>query len=183
MTRLYIDTEFLEDGATIELISIGLVSEGGHHFYGINREAPLHRIAKHDWLLEHVVPSLPLKRWNGVFMWGLEWDEEHPDSGFLGSKKDLAEGVRKFITQFASPQLFGWYSAYDHVALAQLWGRMIDLPEGVPMYTGDLKQEAVRLGNPKLPGQLAGEHNALEDARWNRRVHEYLMYLEAKRGN
>lgn len=181
MTKIYMDWEFLEDGQTIEPISVGLVSEGGHHFYGVNWDAPLERVASDPWLMANVVPSLPLRE--GPTAVGLEWDPLHPDIKFLVSRKNLAEGVRRFITQFAAPQLWGWYSAYDHVCLAQLWGRMIDLPEGIPMYTADLKQEAVRLGNPVLPEQLGGEHNALDDARWNRRAHEYLQGLEAKREN
>lgn len=180
MTNLYMDWEFLEDGRTIAPISVGMVSEGGHHFYGINQDAPLDRIARDPWLMANVVPSLPLAVYTDKW---LEWDHLHPDFPFVQSREDLAEGVRKFITQFASPQLWGYYSAYDHVCLAQLWGRMVDLPDGVPMYTGDLKQEAVRLGNPMLLEQLTGEHNALEDARWNRRVHEYLQVLEARRGH
>jgi hypothetical protein len=180
VTNLYTDWEFLEDGVTIDPISNGMVSEGGHHFYGINRDAPLDRIAREPWLMANVVPSLPIRvlsdRW-------LEWDDCHPDYPYVVPRKELAEGVRKFITQFASPQLWGWYSSYDHVCMAQLWGRMIDLPKGLPMWTADLKQEAVRLGNPKLPEQLTGEHHPLEDARWNRRVHEYLQWLEAKRGS
>ena len=57
------------------------------------------------------------------------------------------------------------YGAYDHVVLCQLFGRMIDLPDGVPMFTNDLQQELRRRGNPPLPEQAAGVHNALEDAR------------------
>lgn len=41
-------------------------------------------------------------------------------------------------------QLYGYYSAYDHVALCWLFGKMIDLPKGFPMYTIDLKQELDR---------------------------------------
>ena len=37
-------------------------------------------------------------------------------------------------------QLYGYYSAYDHVVLSWLFGKMIDLPKGFPMYTIDLKQ-------------------------------------------
>jgi hypothetical protein len=44
---------------------------------------------------------------------------------------------------------------------------MTDLPEGVPMWTHDLRQEAERLGvaglMPGMPG--AAGHNALDDAR------------------
>jgi hypothetical protein len=41
---------------------------------------------------------------------------------------------------------------------------MIDLPDGVPMWTNDIQQEAVRLGIA-LPEQAQGQHNALADAR------------------
>ena len=34
--RYYLDTEFIEDGKTIDLISIGLVSEDGREYYAIN---------------------------------------------------------------------------------------------------------------------------------------------------
>ena len=47
----------------------------------------------------------------------------------------------------------------------RLFGRMIDLPEGVRTWTNDLKQEAERPRNPdppSLPG--ATEQNALSDA-------------------
>jgi hypothetical protein len=44
---------------------------------------------------------------------------------------------------------------------------MIGLPKGVPMWTNDLRQEAERLGNPDLPEQAEGEHNALADALHN----------------
>lgn len=37
-------------------------------------------------------------------------------------------------------QFYGYYSAYDHVALCWLFGKMMDLPESFPMYTFDLKQ-------------------------------------------
>jgi hypothetical protein len=106
----------------------------------------------------------------------------------------IANEVRDFIRQSALwdlqephpkpevPQLWAWYGAYDHVALCQLWGRMIDLPKGVPMWTNDLKQECERLGNPQVPQQASGEHNALADARHNRVIDEFLAGLRAKAG-
>jgi len=42
-------------------------------------------------------------------------------------------------------KLYGYYSAYDHVALCWLFGKMIDLPNGFPMYTIDLQQELDRI--------------------------------------
>ena len=42
------------------------------------------------------------------------------------------------------------------------------------MWTNDLKQEAERLGNPQVPEQATGEHNALADARHNREIARFL---------
>ena len=51
---------------------------------------------------------------------------------------------------------------------------MMDLPKGFPMYCRDLKQLADSKGNPRLPKQESTEHNALEDARWNKQAYEFL---------
>ena len=51
---------------------------------------------------------------------------------------------------------------------------MVSLPNGVPMWTNDLKQEAQRLGNPQVPQQDHGQHNALADARHNKVIAEFL---------
>ena len=59
MTRYAYDCEFLEDGKTIELISIGIVADDGRDYYAVNRDAPWKRIKKHEWLVANVVPSLP----------------------------------------------------------------------------------------------------------------------------
>jgi hypothetical protein len=53
---------------------------------------------------------------------------------------------------------------------------MIDLPDGVPMFTHDIQQERSRLGLAwdDLPQQESGEHNALADARHNQTVRRWL---------
>lgn len=58
--------------------------------------------------------------------------------------------------------------------LCQLYGPMIDLPKGWPMYCRDLKQLLDDRGNPKMPKPLK-EHNALSDAQWNWWVYRKLM--------
>jgi hypothetical protein len=167
------DCEFLEDGETIKLISIAIVAEDGEFFYAINEDMPFSSISKHKWLMTHVMPSLPVRRG-----YNSPWDTEHPDFQFVMPRTDIAEGARKFITRYTDPRLWAWYGAYDHVALCQLWGRMIDLPHGVPMFTNDLKQEAVRLGSPRLPEQPSGAHNALQDAWHNQTVRRFLRNYE-----
>ena len=45
------------------------------------------------------------------------------------------------------------------------------------MYCNDIKQLAQSLGNPKLPAQGKGEHDALCDAKWNKSAHAFLVEL------
>jgi hypothetical protein len=63
-------------------------------------------------------------------------------------------------------ELWAWYAAYDHVALAQLWGPMTALPREIPRFTKDLRQLWDDHGQPPLP-TMAGRHDALVDARHN----------------
>ena len=185
--RIYYDTEFLEDGHTVELISIGMVAEDGCELYAVNEEinaGPLHdRICKHRWLMENVVPSLPLRKSNGH---GKHSSGVNAYSGYFFLDLDdntvmplrmIRNQVREFIQATPDVELWAWYAAYDHVALAQLFGRMIDLPDGVPMWTNDLRQEVHRLGNPELPEQADGVHNALADARHNLVLVQHLAEL------
>lgn len=172
MTRLFYDTEFLDTGCTIDLISIGIVSEDGREYYAVNSEAAWCDIREHAWLVEHVLPSLPRFGEHGPWV---------PDPGHVSvrPRRVIANEVREFIQATEDPELWAWYAAYDHVALAQLWGPMVNLPKGVPMYTCDLKQEVSRRGNPRLPKQESGEHNALADARQVRAWWEYLEGLDS----
>lgn len=165
MTLIAYDTEFLEDGRTIELISIGMVAEDGRELYAVNADMPVRRIRKHPWLMANVVPSLPKAHGDARLYQPNRWLFNYSDP-CVYKRTQIAGMVRRFIQATPDPQLWAWYGAYDHVALAQLWGRMIALPKGVPMWTNDLKQEAERLGNPELPAlNGAIEHNALHDAR------------------
>lgn len=153
--KYFYDTEFLEDGHTINLISIGIVAEDGREYYAVNQDADWGRIALNDWLCENVAPHLP------------PYSEWKP-------KAQIRDEVRAFLLHDGSPELWAWYAAYDHVALAQLFGTMMDLPEGVPMWTNDLRQEVHRRGEVTLPAQTEGEHDALADARHVSRMHAWV---------
>lgn len=182
--RVFYDTEFLEDGRTIELISIGMVAEDGRELYLVNRDAPLHRkwwspwrksrIERHPWLMQNVVPHLPQPHGDWINQMPKRWliDFASPD---VVPKPRIAAAVRRFLGATPAAELWAWYGAYDHVVLSQLWGPMVDHPAGVPMWTNDLKQEAVRLGSPQLPKQEGAEHNALADARWVRDSYRFLQ--------
>lgn len=156
MTDICYDTEFIEDGQTIDLISIGMVREDGAEYYAVNSGMPLMRIWKNEWLRANVLPSLPVRDLVSL-------DMTRPE---VKPRQVIANEAREFITAAPDPQLWADWAAYDHVVLCQLWGTMVNLPEGIPMWTHDLRQELERLGNPELPPMPgANEHNALSDAR------------------
>jgi hypothetical protein len=162
--RCFYDCEFLEDGKTVELISIGIVAEDGRELYLVNRDAPWKRIKKDDWLMANVVPSLPQPHGDWINHMPKSWPIDFHD-GAVQDRSVIAAAVRDFLQATPDLELWANYGAYDFVALCQLFGRMIDLPDGVPMFTHDLQQELRRLGNPPMPEQAAGAHNALADAR------------------
>lgn len=178
--KYFYDCEFLEDGETIAPISIGIVSNDGREYYAVFKDGPWSDVRDHEWLMANVVPHLPH---DPVIEAGYRW---------LFNMKDpcvrTTEHIRADVHSFfqlgdkhaigLDPiELWGYYSAYDHVLLSQLWGRMIDLPRGLPMWTNDIQQLADMWElEGLLPAQPADAHNALADARWTRdayhRLHE-----------
>lgn len=184
--RIWYDTEFIDTGTHIELLSIGMVREDGKTYYAVVQDLNLMLKAYNwtsngeYWLRNNVMNSLPVKVQPKDRVYPLIWDMDHPDVGAIRIRSNIGREIRKFCTEKGTPELWAWYAAYDHVALSQLFGRMLDLPEDMPMYTMDLKQEHRRLGEPKLPHQYGGEHNALADAQWNKVVWQYLMEYQDK---
>lgn len=158
MKKLFwFDTEFIDDGYTIDLISIGIVSETGN-YYAVSNEFNIYKADK--WVQEHVLPLLP--------------DRTH--------WKPRAQ-IKKEIVQFigkASPEFWVYNGAYDWVAFCQIFGHMRDLPRGYPWYANDLKQLAHIVGAPEYPLPGNGRHNALEDARWNQVAWKFLMEYKEK---
>lgn len=163
------DTEFLEDGRTIELISIGIVSETGREYYAVSSELPEKRIRKNQWLMDNVVPGLPKPAgdWNNHMPKRWLFDYHNP---VVKRRERIAAEVREFLLAEDRPQLWADYAAYDHVLLAQLWGPMSDLPSGIPMFTHELRQRIESADGFLMPERTEVEHNALEDARYNMRV-------------
>lgn len=149
--RIWFDTEFIEDGRTIDLISIGMVREDDHYLYLENGQCHLNRAS--EWVRANVLPHLE----GGIAVM---------------SRREIAEVVVRFAGK--EPEFWGYYADYDWVILCQLFGTMMDLPKGWPMFCLDIKQLCVSRGDPKLPEQGKGEHHALADARWNKLAWEFL---------
>ncbi len=205
--KFYYDTEFLEDGSTINLVSFGAVSiktaapnpYGGidfefEEYYAINSDADWTRILAHSFLSDHVVPHLPMgkiqveganRTWVDLTSrivrprWLIRNEVQH---FLLGDPEgwEMIDDPDNPGSQIGVPpeiSLVADYCAYDHVALAQLWGTMMDLPDGVPMYTNDLQQILKTNGitETELESQIATggvdltsfgpDHHALADAK------------------
>lgn len=191
-----LDTEFLEgtqktffgkSKPTIDLISIGLVSEDGREYYAISKDFNLKEawnrydlkpdidnggMKKVYWIRENVLKPIYYE-WYGK-------DIKYHELGHFTyfnfnrllkkygkTNKQIAEEVVNFVngeqvkydgissmhlTRLSSeamenirighlkPEFYGYYCDYDWVVFCWLFGKMIDLPKGFPMYCRDLKQ-------------------------------------------
>lgn len=176
--RMWFDTEFIEDGKTIDLVSIGIVAEDGREFYAEAAGVDYSRAS--EWVQEHVIKHLwhrqDSKRDANI------WIRDGGRGGLM-SRQQIAREIQTFCDPqlHGEPEFWAYYADYDWVVLCQLFGRMIDLPRGWPMYCRDLKQWADMLGNPSLPEQDKGEHHALSDARWVRDAYLFLEQLQGSR--
>lgn len=206
--RYFYDTEFIENGKTIDLVSFGMIAVpdwaiadagygtaatlpiaervvacGLRTYYAVNADVDTRALKGNAWLVRNVLPHLPLTGRGDLDAFLRAGDDARLPHALddvdldrtatvVKPKQVIANEVRDFILaplegNENDPRLELWadYAAYDHVALAQLWGRMIDLPKGIPMYTNDLQQLAARLGSAWQPDQAPEDtHSALADA-------------------
>lgn len=139
--KIWFDTEFIEDGRTIDLISIGMVSEDGREYYAEVAECDHSRAD--PWVKENVLVHL---------------------TGQIRFREEIRWEVLEFCGP--SPEFWAYYCSYDWGALCQLFGRMVDLPDGWPMLAYDFRQwlDMNNLKHVKSPDDAP--HNSLMDAKW-----------------
>lgn len=169
----FYDFEFDENGETIVPISLGVVREDIELYFinkpYVERQKDPETRTCNDWVYEHVLPNLYSVTPDAMHTYELKtcaW------GGILYNHLLDKEPLEKKGDTW---KLVGYYADYDHVALAQLWGQMIMLPTGMPMWTRDLKQWIDDVGNPKIPVPKNHEHNAIADARWSRDAYKWLV--------
>lgn len=223
--KYFLDTEFIEGFHKpvfgkrrhfIDLISIGIVAEDGREYYAVSKD--FNAKDADDWVYKNVLENIRLdwvKSWSGdgrnMILDRIE------GAGKYGSMRVMQDaigksnvGIRNDLYQFITCpvgeeiEFYGYYSDYDWVVFCSLFGRMIDLPKGFPMYCKDLKQmldekvdyatiedygvEIKGAGaHENFEGKLklikasidypkqANEHNALADAKWNKQLYEFLI--------
>lgn len=87
-------------------------------------------------------------------------------------------------------KFYGYYADYDWVVFCWLFGKMINLPKGFPKYCIDIKQildnkinnfnsrssSSVIKNMKNYPKQI-NEHNALEDAKWNKKLYKFISTI------
>ena len=157
------DTEFAETGGwktpTIDLISIALVSEDGREFYAESNEFNIHHCD--EWVRKNVVDKL-----------GPEKDRI--------SRAEITNRLKEYLGE--NPIIYGYYADYDWICFCWLFGKMIDLPKGYPMFCRDLQQTWVDLGKPEgvKPLNPDNAHHALVDAKWTFQLYNNLKAYEAK---
>lgn len=170
--RYFFDTEFIEDGKTIELISIGIVAENGEEYYAETEIArDLLQSGKYlprdsstikdgpQWIMDNVVPHLV-------------------GGSIIKPRSIIAAEIINFCNRGNNwPEFWAYYADYDWVVMCQLFGCMINLPVGWPKVCYDLKQH-IRGRQIRLPKQTSAEHNALADARW---VRDAFNWIENER--
>lgn len=151
--KYFLDTEFIEYPCCIELISIGIKCEDGRTFYAISKDFDPSKAS--EWVKKNVISKLPART-------SILWNSN--------------EQIKKHILNFVGddiPEFWGYYADYDWVVFCWLFGTMMKLPKGWPMYCRDLKQLADDLDKPKFY-EPKGEHDALVDAVWNEAFYNYL---------
>jgi hypothetical protein len=151
--RYFYDCEFIEDGRTVDLVSIGVVDEFGREFYAVSTEFDDSKAV--PWVRRNVLDKLP-----------------SPADPAWRSRDRIRDDLYEFLIEPVKGrdeqiELWAWYAAYDHVALAQLWGAMPALPREIPRFTHELAQRWEDAGRPPLPAGGSGRHDALADARHN----------------
>src|SRR5215216_7285439 len=92
--RFFYDTEFIEDGTTIDLVSIGVVDEAGREFYAVSTEFdPAKAI---PWVRRNVLDQLP--------------GPAHP---VWRSRDQIKDELLAFLTEPGEEiELWAWHAAY-----------------------------------------------------------------------
>lgn len=100
--RFFYDTEFIEDGTTIDLVSIGIVGEDGREYYAVS--TAFDPAKANTWVRNNVLNQLP-----------------EPSDKAWRSPQLIREEILAFLLDSpGDPELWAWVGAYDHVVLAQL---------------------------------------------------------------
>lgn len=181
----------------IELISIGIVCADGRVYYAISKE--FKRRHANPWVRENVIAKLPRKYdYEAVDMpdhiTGTYYNVVKTLNPLYKSNRAIANEIIMFChyggPEVVTAKFYAYYADYDWVLFCTLFGTMVQLPKGFPMYCVDLKQEIDNLvddygvtlkalkNRPEYPTQ-ENEHNAADDALFNWKLHNFINWFKS----
>jgi len=159
----HLDTEFFETPYNTELISIGIVADDGRKYYAENSMADLRLAKRNEWMVENVLAKL--------------------DAPTKTLPNQIVQEIKRFVGNDKQPVFMADYASYDWYLFCRLFGGMMKLPSGWPMYVLDLAQ-IIDYHLPKgvvFPDALRSwpnEHHALADAVGQKAKFDYVkQYL------
>jgi hypothetical protein len=175
----------------IDLISVAVVNEIGESYYAISNEYRYDDC--NTWVKENVLLPMYQQTVHGDFRnrYGINTFHKAYGKSNETIKLELLNFFgcwRDNISYRTSDdiQVYGYYADYDWVLLCSIFGRMVDLPRGFPKHCIDLKQMYDDKKDPNIKNRWdypknKGEHNALADAQWNKKLYEYLMNIDGEK--
>lgn len=213
----------------IDLISISLIAEDGREYHAISNEynyedanewvkenviMPLYRDTVHGYARNHThehnfhkycgksnkeIAREIVRFVNPIIGEMCDPLPVNPEYIRVHNCKEFKDGFDGATYMRAQPEFWAYFGDYDWVLLCSLFGTMMDLPEGFPMYCCDVKQlldERVReVLRPGYAGELANvpleecirqfellpgypvnlrPHLSKEDARQEKLLYEFL---------
>lgn len=139
--KFFFDTEFIDDGHRIHLISIGIAAEDGRTYYAeLLPASALYVLGASDWVMLNVALHLQ-------------------GGAALKARDRVAREIVEFVGD--RPEFWAYVADYDWVALSQLFGPLTQRPHGWPWTALDTFQL------PNFKAQVvkpSNAHNALSDA-------------------
>ena len=128
--RIYFDTEFTGLHQNTTLISIGCVSDDDKTFYAESTEYNLAQVD--DWLQQNVIGHL----FGDVD--AMSRADPRIDMCFRASEIMIAHGLRRWLSQWESVEMWSDCYAYDWVLFCNLFGGAFGIPENVYYIPFDL---------------------------------------------
>jgi len=171
--RVFFDTEFTGLRQDTSLISIALESEDGKQFLAELTDYKEEQVD--EWLQVNVfanlqeppgVPHNPLLR---------------PDYYHKGNKSEIADLLRKWLSQWDKVEMWSDCLAYDWVLFNDLFGGAFEIPENVYYIPFDIctlfwvKGIDPDINREEFAGGDGVKHNALHDAKMIKACFERLM--------
>lgn len=197
--NIFFDCEFTGLNKNTTLISLGLISEDNKTFYAEFTDYNKNQVD--EWIEKNVISYLRLphdKNKDEDNYYSMTRTKDNPKEnsiidGFnleiVGSKQEIANMLKKWLSQFDSVQLISDVCHYDMVLFIDLFGSAFDIPNNVSPSCHDLnadiakyqnvnEKEAFDISRKELAKKFSNNvdtldnHNSLDDAKMIKYIYE-----------